>query len=215
MRSTRKSSSYARRPCCRQAHNMKNDLKHSALILASALAIPFSAKAQDYRTQIDTTVRLDRGGTVDLSLISGRIRVTGWDRPDVKILASIETGELRFDANSSRVSISVEDSDDDSGRHNNRHRNSGDARYDVSVPRGARLILEAVSGDITATGSQGEIQAESVSGDVDVSNGVGEVSAESVSGSVHAAQIKGNLRAETVSGELRTESVSGNIESSS
>src|SRR3954469_12949309 len=214
MRSTRKSSSYARRPCCRQAHNMKNDLKHSALILASALAIPFSANAQDYRTQIDTTVRLDRGGTVDLSLISGRIRVTGWDRPDVKISASIESGELRFDANSSRVSISVEDSDNESGRHNRRH-NVGEARYDVSVPRGSRLILEAVSGDITATGSQGEIEAQSVSGDVDVSNGVGEVSAESVSGSVHAAQIKGNLRAETVSGQLRTESVSGNIESSS
>jgi DUF4097 and DUF4098 domain-containing protein YvlB len=216
MRSTKRSSSYARRPCCRQAHNMKNELKHSALILSSlvALAVPFSARAQDYRTRIDTTVRLDRGGTVDLSLISGKIRVTGWDRSDVKVSASIESGELRFDANSSRVSISVEDSDNESGRHNRRN-NVGEAHYDVSVPRGSRLILEAVSGDVTATGSQGEIEAQSVSGDVDVSNGVGEVSAESVSGSVHAGQIKGNLRAETVSGDLRTEAVTGNIESSS
>jgi DUF4097 and DUF4098 domain-containing protein YvlB len=216
MHSTRKSISYARRQCCRQAHKMKNQLMHSALILSAvlAVAVPGAAKAQNYRTQIDTTVRLDRGGTVDLSLISGRIRVTGWDRPDVKISASIESGELRFDANSSRVSISVEDSDNESGRHNRRH-NVGEAHYDVSVPRGSRLILEAVSGDITAAGSQGEIEAQSVSGDVDVSNGVGEVSAESVSGSVHAAQIKGNLRAETVSGDLRTEGVTGNIESSS
>src|SRR3954471_16656588 len=184
--------------------------------VALLVALPLSARAQDDRpiTQLDTTVSLERGGTVDLSLISGRIRVTGWDRPDVKISASIESGELRFDANSSRVSISVEDSDNESGRHNRRH-NVGDARYDVSVPRGARLILEAVSGDITASGSQGEIEAQSVSGDVDVSNDVREVSAESVSGSVHAGQIKGNLRAETVSGNLRTEGVTGNIESSS
>jgi DUF4097 and DUF4098 domain-containing protein YvlB len=91
----------------------------------------------------------------------------------------------------------------------------GDARYDVSVPRGVRLILEGVSGDITAAGSQGEIEATSVSGDVDVANGIREVSAESVSGSVHAAQINGNLRAETVSGDVRAESITGNLEATS
>jgi len=188
----------------------------SAMVMT---ALPLSAKAQDDQgvqirglTRIDTTVSLDRGGAVDLSLISGKIRVTGWDRPDVKISASVEGGILRFDANSSRVSLSVEDWDD-SGRR--RRHNVGDARYDVSVPRGAHLILEGVSGDITASGSQGEIEATSVSGGVDVANGAREVSAESVSGSVHAAQINGNLRAETVSGDVRAESVTGNLEATS
>src|SRR3954471_14924738 len=121
--------------------------------VALLVALPLSARAQDDRpiTQLDTTVSLERGGTVDLSLISGKIRVTGWDRPDVKISASIESGLLRFSANSSRVSLSVDDADD-GGHHGRRHNNVGDARYDVSVPRGARLILEAVSGDITAKG---------------------------------------------------------------
>jgi hypothetical protein len=96
-------------------------MKLSRLIVTAVLVtgLPLSAKAQDDPgvqirglTQIDTTVRLDRGGAVDLSLISGKIRVTGWDRPDVKVSASIETGRLRFNANSSRVSLSVDDSDD-------------------------------------------------------------------------------------------------------
>jgi DUF4097 and DUF4098 domain-containing protein YvlB len=195
---------------------MTNEMKLTRLVAVAAISaiIPLTSGAQDYslRTQIDTTVRLDRGGTVDLSLISGKIRVTGWDRPDVKVSASIESGMLRFDANSSRVSLSVEESDE-SG-HRGRH-NVGEARYDVSVPKGVRLILEAVSGDITAAGSQGQIEATSVSGDVDVANGITEVSAESVSGSVHAAQINGNLRAETVSGDVRAESVSGNLEATS
>src|SRR5258706_13135529 len=222
MRSTRRSSSYARRQCCRQAHKMRNEMKLSRLIVTAIVvtALPLSAKAQDEGlrirglTQIDTTVRLDRGGAVDLSLISGKIRVTGWDRSDVKISATIESGMLRFSANSSRVSLSVDDSDE-GGRRGHRHNNVGDARYDVSVPRGSRLILEAVSGDVTATGSQGEIEATSVSGDVDVSGGVGEVSVESVSGSVHAAQINGNLRAESVRGDARVETVTGNVEASS
>src|ERR1700731_558400 len=133
---------------------MKNEMKLRLIVAAVVVtALPRAAKAQDEgvqipgRTQIDTTVRLDRGGAVDLSLISGKIRVTGWDRPDVKISASIESGRLRFDANSSRVSLSAEDSDNEGHRSRNRHSNVGDAQYEVSVPRGSRLILEAVSGD--------------------------------------------------------------------
>src|SRR5882762_9849648 len=154
MRSTKRSSSYARRQCCRQAHKMKNEMKLSFIVAAVvATALPLAAKAQDEGvqirglTRIDTTVRLDRGGAVDLSLISGKIRVTGWDRSDVKVVASIDNGVLRFNANSSRVSLSVDDSYDDDHR-GRRHNNVGDATYDVSVPRGARLILEAVSGDV-------------------------------------------------------------------
>jgi DUF4097 and DUF4098 domain-containing protein YvlB len=195
---------------------MKNEMKPSHLVIAMAMmmALAPGAKAQDYerRTRIDTTVRLDRGGAVDLSLISGKIRVTGWDRQDVKVSATIDRGTLRFDANSSRVTLSVDESEDNRGH--GRH-NVGDARYEVSVPRGSRLVLEAVSGDVTASGSQGEIEATSVSGDVDVSGGVGEVSVESVSGSVHAAQVNGNLRAESVSGDARVETVTGNVEATS
>jgi DUF4097 and DUF4098 domain-containing protein YvlB len=199
---------------------MKNRFKRSLLVVSAlVMVLPVSARAQDDPgvqirglTRIDTTVRLDRGGAVDLSLISGRIRVTGWDRPDVKVVASIESGILRFDANSSRVSLSVDQSDRSYGH---RRHDVGDARYEVSVPRGSRLILEAVSGDITSSGSQGEIEATSVSGDVDVSDGVREVSAAAVSGSVHARRINGNLRAETVSGDVRAESVTGNAEATS
>ena len=192
---------------------MKNEMKLAGLIIAGLVAAPVVARGQDERTatQIDTTVRLDRGGSVDLSIISGRIRVIGWDRSDVKISATIESGYLRFSANSSRVTLSVDDEGDGRRRHGH---NIGDARYEVSVPRGAKLILEAVSGDVSAKGSQGEIEASSVSGDVDVTDGVRSVSVESVSGSAHAAQVNGNLRAETVSGDLRVENVTGDVEAS-
>lgn len=188
-------------------------MKLTRLITAAvvAMALPLTAKAQDVRgpTQIDTTLRLDRQGTVDLSLISGRIRVTGWDRQEVKISASVERGVLQLDANTSRINLTV-DMPEGSRRHN-----LGDARYDVSVPRGTRLILEGVSANISATGSEGEIEANSVSGDVEITGGTREVNVESVSGSVRASQVNGNLRAESVSGDVRIENVSGNVEASS
>jgi DUF4097 and DUF4098 domain-containing protein YvlB len=196
---------------------MNTSLKLSgfAVALLFCAAAPTSASAQDEDrfTQIDTTLRLDRGGAVDLSLISGRIRVVGWDRPDVHIKASIESGYLDLSANSSRITLEVDESGDRRGRHG--HNSVGEAQYDVSVPRGVRLILEAVSGDVTAKGSQGEIEATSVSGDVEISDALREASVESVSGSAHAFNVNGNLRAETVSGDLRAENVSGNVEASS
>jgi DUF4097 and DUF4098 domain-containing protein YvlB len=209
------------RPSPRVAALYRIQLSRLVVTALAALVLPLSAGAQDEPgvrirglNQIDTTVRLDRGGAVDLSIISGKIRVIGWDRSDVKISASLENGYLRFSANSSRVSLSVEDSDDDH-RRGRRHNNVGDARYEVSVPRGTRLILEGVSGDVISKGSQGEIEATSVSGDVDVTDGVRTVSAESVSGSVNVAEVNGNLRTETVSGDLRVENVSGDVEASS
>lgn len=189
---------------------MESKMKHTQLLVASALclALPLGAGAQG-RTQIDTTVRIDRQGTVDLSLISGTIRVMGWDRPDVRISA-VATGDarLQFDANSNRITLTI---DHESRRGNH---NRGNARFDVSVPRGTRLSLEAVSGDLTATGSQGEIDASSVSGDVEVTGGVREVDVKSVSGSVRASQVNGNLRAESVSGSVRAETVSGSVDAS-
>src|SRR6202158_1147412 len=110
MRSTRRSSFYGRRQCCRQAHKMKNEMKLPRLVVTAIvlMAIPLSAKAQAERgvqirglTRIDTTVRLDRGGAVDLSLISGKIRVTGWDRADVKVSATIASRPLPLTANPS------------------------------------------------------------------------------------------------------------------
>jgi hypothetical protein len=185
-----------------------------AVTLCTAAPSPARAQDEDRLTQmIDTTLRLDRGGAVDLSLISGKIRVVGWDRSDVHIKASIESGYLDLSANSSRITLGVDEEGDRRGRHG--HGNVGEANYDVQVPRGARLILEAVSGDVSAHGTQGEIEATSVSGDVEVSDGTRSVSVESVSGSAHASNVNGSLHAETVSGDLRAETVSGDVQASS
>src|SRR6266568_8477439 len=114
-----------------------NNMNPSRVLAIAAVvaAFPLSAKAQDESgvqirglTRIDTTVRLDRGGAVDLSLISGRIRVVGWDRPDVHIKASIESGYLDLSANSSRITLGVDDEGDRRSRHG--HGNVGEAQYD-------------------------------------------------------------------------------------
>lgn len=172
--------------------------------VAFTLALPLPLRGQE-RARLDTTVRLNLRGTVDLSLVSGEIMVRGWDLPDVKILASTESGTLRFNATSNRVTLRVE-------QEGKADRSRGKATYDVSVPRGTRLLLQTASGNITANGSQGEISASTVSGALDVSGGRRQVTLESVSGPVKASELAGDLRAQNVSGSVRAENVSGRVE---
>lgn len=179
-------------------------------ILAAALiipALPRAACAQDYdrydsygyRASIDTVVPFNKTGRVDLSLKSGRIRVTGWDRDEVKVVATSDQGRLRFSATHQRVSLDVE-------------RRGGNVQYDVTVPRGSKLSLSTLSGSIIATGVGGEVSAETVGGSVQVSDASREVDAESVSGGVSVANVTGNVTAQSVSGSVSVRNVTGDIE---
>ena len=181
-------------------------MKNAQLIgaVTFALALPLSLVGQG-RAALDTTVHINLRGTVDLSLQSGNITVRGWELPDVKIVASTTTGALRFGATSNRVTLRVE-------LEREVGRSRGDASYDVSVPRGTRLKLQAASGSVTASGSQGEVSATTVSGAIDISGGRRDVTLESVSGPIKASQLAGDLEAQNVSGSVRAENVSGRIE---
>lgn len=182
--------------------------KRAGLIALLAGALPVLAPAQDYaarQSQIDTVVPLEREGTVDLTIVSGRIRVTAWDRQDVKISAAIERGFVRLDASMSRVRLSVEG---DRGR-------AGEARFEISVPRGARVLMNSVSGDLFISGTRGEVSAEAVSGDVEVSEVSRKLTVQTVSGSQMISNVSGDVRAGAVSGRIEMDGVSGDIEAES
>lgn len=184
--------------------------RNRAILAALMLgALPAICAGQDYygsgrgRSQIDTTVSIDGRGSIDLSIISGRINVVAWNRQDVKILASVERGFVRLDASPSRVRLSLEG---DRGK-------IGEARFDLSVPVGSRVIMNSVSGDLSVMGTKGEVDAHSVSGDIDIADASRRVTSESVSGSQKISNVDGDVRAGAVSGRLEMQNINGDIES--
>jgi DUF4097 and DUF4098 domain-containing protein YvlB len=174
-----------------------------AAVIAFALALPFPAMAQD-PVRVDTTVRINLRGTVDLALLAGSITVRGWNQSDVRVTASADGGTLSFEANANRVTLRVVQPAGSKSR--------ATARYDVSVPRGTRLRLRSGSGNITARDSQSDIYATTVSGAIDVSGVRSRVTLESVSGPIRVSQVGGDVRAQNVSGSIRAENVSGRLE---
>ncbi len=177
--------------------------------------------------------------TIEVSNVQGRVDVTAWDRVEVDLVAQLESSkdELEFEATDRHVHIEV---NRPRGRYH--HEDGDDANLTLRVPKGARLIIDTVSADITVDGVRGEQSLESVSGtvktqafDAPVSlssvsgevvlaghDGKAEVSTENVSGSTTVTGVRGHYKGEVVSGSinasvaaverLEISTVSGDIE---
>ncbi len=174
--------------------------------LAFVACVTATAGAQSgYGETLDTTVTLERQATVDLSLMSGRIEVVGGSGSQAHVRATSSGGEIQFDAGPGRLRLSV-----DPGR-----RGMGDARFELTVPAGTRVILNSLSAPLSIRGVKGEVDANSVSGSIEVNDAGRKVKAESVSGNVDVSQVTGDVRASSVSGRVEVDDVTGDLETES
>jgi DUF4097 and DUF4098 domain-containing protein YvlB len=77
---------------------------------------------------------------------------------------------------------------------------------EVTAPAGSRLQINAVSGDVQATGFLGSQRFQSVSGDLRVADAGGELDIDSVSGDVSLRATETvSLKVNTVSGDVRAD----------
>jgi hypothetical protein len=159
--------------------------------------------------KIDTVVPLSANGTVELSLVAGAMKVSTWDRNQVRVVASA-TGvpSLQFDASSSHVTLEQVKT---SWRGNQGGDGIGRATYDVTVPASARASLSAVSGDINASGMRGRLEVSNVSGSVDVRDVGASLSAEGVSSRITVVNVAGDVRIENVSGRISVSGAGGSV----
>jgi hypothetical protein len=91
------------------------------------------------------------------------------------------------------------------GRWNDRgDRNDTEVDFTVKLPAGLRLHLGTVSGDVAASGLEGELELHSVSGDVRLDGGRGaSIELETVSGDVRLLDVTSKeVSGHTISGEI-------------
>jgi hypothetical protein len=164
---------------------------------------------QEQSTTIDTTIPFAKsGGVVDLSVMSGEIKVTGWARAEAHIHVSSEDVPVRFETGPDRILL-----DTYYARH--RHGDDGEVRYELSIPTGTRVIMHSNSGDLQSRGTKGEVEARSISGDLEVEDVARSATLESISGNVRSRGIDGDARLRSVSGDVDLENVHGDLTLSS
>ncbi len=165
-------------------------------------------------TTIDTTIAFAKsGGVVDLSLVSGVIRVTGWNRAEAHIRVTSDDVPVHLEIGSDRILL-----DTYHGSYHGRHRGGGeggDVRYELNVPIGTRVTMHSMSGDLESHGTHGEVEARSISGDLAVDDVVRSAVLESVSGNVRARTVDGDARLRSVSGDVELNGVHGEVTVSS
>ncbi len=160
------------------------------------------AGAQSDRVSIDTTVSLDRGGTLSVSIYSGRVNVTGTTGTSVRVRGSADRGELRVRERANSITVGLEHGYPGSGRS---------AELDISVPHGTRVVLEGFSAPFSVRGVKGDASVETLSGSIIVTDAAGKVTLESVSGDIDVDGVDGDVRAESVNGHVNLRNVSGDI----
>lgn len=174
--------------------------------LALVACVAATAQAQRFGETLDTTVVLGRQATVDISLMSGRVDVVGDGGSQARIRGTTNRGEIRFDAGPGRLRLSA-----DPGSRGG----VGDARFELTVPTGTRVIVNSLSAPISIRGVKGEVDATSVSGSISVTDAARKVKVGSVSGNVVVSQVAGDVRAASVSGRVEVSDVAGDIETES
>lgn len=202
-----------------------------SVMLVATFAAPMAAQTQsDFRWERV----LPAGNEVSIHNISGNIKVTASTTGKVEVVGVKHGSSRYFDRikadvqqTSRGVTICVlyDDNDtcDDRGYHSNNNRRGRDRDRDwndvsmsleVAVPTNLLVSASSVSGDVTMSGSHGDVEASSVSGDIRLEKlHASGVSAHTVSGNVEV-QVdeftgRGDLSFNSVSGDVSLEAPRG------
>ncbi|MFT5138534.1 MAG: hypothetical protein ACI9H8_000119 [Lysobacterales bacterium] len=154
---------------------------------------------------LDESRDVSPDATVSVSNVAGEITITVWDRNEVHLTGRMGSNqELKITENANGVQFEVINIGD--------YDNYDEAELQLTVPRGANIVAEGVSADITITGSKGSsINAESVSGDIWVEAESDRLELSSVSGSLEFEGSSSRSSAESVSGDIDLAGLSGEI----
>ena len=170
------------------------------LILAASLAMFASPAGAQDRSRVDTTVAIGEGGTLSVSIYSGRVSVTAGTGPNVRVQGLAPDVNLSVRSRNNGVRIQL-----DHGAHND------PVELDITVPTGTRVVLEGFAAAFSIRGVKGEASVETLSGPITVVDAVGNVVLESVSGNIEAEGIRGDVGAESVSGRVTVRNVEGDV----
>ncbi len=172
-----------------------------ALPAADAGAQRRSSRDSDSGAPLDTTFAFDKSGSITVNGGNGDIVVTGWSRDEVHVHVESDGDNVRFNGSPSRTSLVVSSTN-----------RGGDARFEISVPYGVRVLATTRSGDISVRGTRGQVETRTQNGDVEVENVTSRLDVVTLSGDLTASNISGDAEVQSVNGSVKLSDVRGNVD---
>ncbi|HEY0371075.1 MAG TPA: DUF4097 family beta strand repeat-containing protein, partial [Thermoanaerobaculia bacterium] len=198
------------------------------LFLTALTFILASSVAAATRTEkIDRTFDVRPGATVRLTNVNGRITVTAWDQPRVKVLATKKVEADSDDVEAAMKALRVDLQPRDGGlvidtiypRENDGPGSlfawllgdhvQAQVTYELMVPRTMNVDVSNTNGAIQLSDVAGTHELDTTNGKIEVSRCAGSLDASTTNGSIHAELTKVNkgqpLRFETTNGRIDVE----------
>jgi DUF4097 and DUF4098 domain-containing protein YvlB len=158
----------------------------SVFLLAAGLVYA----ADPLREEFHQSYPLAAAGRVSLANVNGSVRVSTWDKNEVKVDAvktarsqeALKETEIVVEARADAVEIRTKYPE-----RSHRDREAANVDYTLTVPRGARLdSIKTVNGAVEIDGVMGDVRVASVNGTVRALRLAGEVAVSTVNGRVEA-----------------------------
>ena len=161
-----------------------------------ALLVAVAEGRAEVTEEFHQTYALNAGGSVELRNVNGDVRITAWDRNEVKVDAvksartkeRMDEAQIVVEASGNRVFIKTQYPEHDLTFSVENVNNPASVEYTLMVPRGARLDrIEVVNGSLEITGATGEVRASCVNGRLTAKDLAGDSTLSSVNSGVDAS----------------------------
>ena len=184
-------------------------------VLGAGCQVGAGFAREDFKEELHQTYPLPADGRVSVGNVNGSVRLTVWDRPEVKLDA---VKSARSERDLEKVRIEVESQADRLAVRTKygesrswwgwRSSGSGSVAYTLTVPRSARLeAISNVNGSIEIDGVRGQVKASTVNGALRAVGLAGSAELSSVNGALKAAFVSlaqvQSVSARTVNGGVR------------
>ncbi len=168
-----------------------------AVVLTAASSVMMQQQNELLREEFHQTYPLSEQGRISLNNINGSVRVTAWDRNEVKVDAvksayrrdRLDEARIvvRSDANAFHVETAYPQRSQSFTDGEGRYNNPATVEYTLSVPRGARIdSIELINGDLTIDGITGDVKGSSINGRVSAHELMGDVRLSTINGKLEA-----------------------------
>ena len=145
--------------------------------VCALFALALGAHASDHRgaltEEFHQTYALTADGRVELDNINGDVRISSWDRNEVKVDAvkyadtkeMLDEAKIEIDSRNDSISIRTRYPEHDKGWNWGSHYSPASVEYTLTVPRTARLDeIKLINGSLNLTGVSGEVNASCING---------------------------------------------------
>jgi hypothetical protein len=167
--------------------------------VCALFTLALGAHAADRRgaltEEFHQTYALTVNGRVELDNINGDVRISSWDRNEVKVDAvkyadtreRLDEAKIEIDARNDSISIQTKYPNHDHTWNWGSHNNPAGVEYTLTVPRAARLDeIKLINGELDINGVSGEVNASCINGRLEAHNLAGRARLSNINGKLDA-----------------------------